>query len=221
MARADGSLSDRILQALRNGRSDLAMAMALEPLFALWSAIVAAAHHPDPSHPDYQLLIEWRHALVQAIDDVIIASYAGVGIAAGTDGRPAPAAGPLRRYTQWDTGEVLIEDVLDDVADDPVVAAQSALLVFLRPYADLAELAMRDHRYRRKALRIMAAWRQALPQLIGEYCEAAERAMAEGKDPVWACRRIPAWIQREKDALLTRSRAAQAGQKLANTTLTP
>jgi hypothetical protein len=101
------------------------------------------------------------------------------------------------------------------------VAAQSALLVFLRPYADLAELAMRDRRYRRKALRILAAWKQALPQLVGEYCEAAERAMAERKDPVWACRCIPAWIQREKDALLTCSRAAQAGQKLVNTTLTP
>jgi hypothetical protein len=128
-----GSLSGRILQALRDGQSDRAIAMALEPLFALWSAVVAAAHHPDPSHPDYQLLIEWRHALVQAIDDVIIAAYAGVGIAAGVDGSPAPGAGPLRRYTQWDTGEVLIEDVLDDVVDDPVVAAQSALLVFLRP----------------------------------------------------------------------------------------
>jgi hypothetical protein len=200
MAHVDGSLSDRVLQALCDGRSDLAMAMAFEPLFALWSAIVAAAHHPDPSHPDYQL-IEWRYALVQAIDDIILAAYAGVGIAADTDGRLAPAAGPLRRYTPWETGEVLIGDVLDHFADDPVVAAQSALLVFLRPYADLAELAMRGPRHRRKALRVMGAWRQALPQLVSEYCEAADRAMADGKDPVWACRWIPAWIQRQKDAL--------------------
>lgn len=212
------ALSDRVLQALRDGRSDLAVAMALEPLFALWSAVVAAAHRDDPSRPDLDTLIGWRHYLIRAIDEVIVAAYAGVEIAAGAEGRPAPLAGPTRRWEQWETGQTLVEDVLDDVARDPVVAAQASLMQFLRPYADLAALAMRDRRARGKALRIMAAWRDALPRLVGEYCDAVDGAMAAGEDPALAGRRIPLWVERE-GAALARRRAARAGQRLVNSTL--
>lgn len=170
-------LTSQIQGALQQGDAERALALALEPLFGLWSSVVARAHSLNASDPEAGLILFWRGRIADAIWDMVAATYEGEAVAHRAEKKPQSRASTIDRLTQWASGDYLAEDALAD----PDAALREALQPLEQLASDVAKLAVRDPRRRRAARRALALWRLMGPHLLKTRLETTEQEC--GQDP--------------------------------------